>query len=87
MAEEAPLLNDEADHPHDVVFEQDGRRVIVMDSARYVDGRNTATDVVVPSSSREPSSATTGALAKTAPGSPGSGTWRPSASLRRLPTA
>ncbi len=50
MAEEAPLLNDEADHPHDVVFEQDGRRVIVMDSARYVDGRNTATDVVVPSS-------------------------------------
>lgn len=50
MAEEAPLLNDEADHPHDVVFERDGRRVIVMDSARYVDARNTGTDVVVPSS-------------------------------------
>lgn len=50
MAEEAPLLNDEADHPHDVVFERDGRRVIVMDSARYVDGRNRGTDVVVPSS-------------------------------------
>lgn len=50
MAEEAPLLNDEADHPHEVVFERDGRRVIAMDSARYVDGRNTGTDVVVPSS-------------------------------------
>lgn len=50
MAEEAPLLNDEADHPHDVVFERDGRRVIAMDSARYVDARNTDTDVVVPSS-------------------------------------
>ncbi len=50
MAEEAPLLNDEADHPHDVVLERDGRRVIAMDSARYVDGRNTDTDIVVPSS-------------------------------------
>jgi uncharacterized protein YunC (DUF1805 family) len=50
MAEEAPLLNDEADHPHDVVFESGGRRVIAMDSARYVDGRNRGTDVVVPSS-------------------------------------
>lgn len=50
MAEEAPLLNDEADHPHEVVFERDGRRVIAMDSARYVDARNTGTDVVVPSS-------------------------------------
>ncbi|MGZ0220207.1 MAG: hypothetical protein ACKVIY_14460 [Acidimicrobiales bacterium] len=50
MAEEAPLLNDEADHPHDVVHEQDGQRVIAMDSARYVDGRNTGRDVVVPSS-------------------------------------
>jgi uncharacterized protein YunC (DUF1805 family) len=50
MAEEAPLLNDEADHPHDVVFERDGRRIIAMDSARYVDSRNRGTDVVVPSS-------------------------------------
>ena len=50
MAEEAPLLNDEADHPHDVVFERDGRRVVVMDSARYVDERNRDRDVVVPSS-------------------------------------
>jgi hypothetical protein len=50
MAEEAPLLNDEADHPHDVVFEHDGRRVIAMDSARYVDARNRGNDVVVPSS-------------------------------------
>ena len=50
MAEEAPLLNDEADHPHDVVFERNGRRIIAMDSARYVDGRNRGTDVVVPSS-------------------------------------
>lgn len=50
MAEEAPLLNDEADHPHEVMCERDGRRVIAMDSARYVDARNTGTDVVVPSS-------------------------------------
>lgn len=50
MAEEAPLLNDEADHPHDVVAERDGRRVIAMDSARYVDARNRGRDVVVPSS-------------------------------------
>lgn len=50
MAEEAPLLNDEADHPHEVVFEQGPNRVVAMDSARYVDGRNHARDVVVPSS-------------------------------------
>ena len=50
MAEEAPLLNDEADHPHDVVVERDGGRVIAMDSARYVDARNRGRDVVVPSS-------------------------------------
>ena len=50
MAEEAPLLNDEADHPHDVVWEKDGRRVVAMDSARYVDNRNRDRDVVVPSS-------------------------------------
>jgi uncharacterized protein YunC (DUF1805 family) len=50
MAERAPLLDDEADHPHDIVFERNGRRVIAMDSARYVDARNTDRDVVVPSS-------------------------------------
>ncbi|MBN39251.1 MAG: hypothetical protein CL457_01050 [Acidimicrobiaceae bacterium] len=50
MAEKAPLLNDEADHPHDVVWEKDGRRVVAMDSARYVDSRNRDRDVVVPSS-------------------------------------
>ena len=50
MAEEAPLLNEEADHPHDVVSESPRGRVVAMDSARYVDGRNTDRDVVVPSS-------------------------------------
>ena len=50
MSEEAPLLNDEADHPHDVVWEKNGRRVVAMDSARYVDNRNRECDVVVPSS-------------------------------------
>ena len=49
MAEEAPLLNDEADHPQDIVVDRDGRRVIAMDSARYVDSRNFGNDVVVPS--------------------------------------
>ncbi len=34
MAEEAPLLNDEADHPQDIVVDRNGRRVIAMDSAR-----------------------------------------------------
>lgn len=50
MAEEAPLLNDEADHPHEVVLEAGDGRVVAMDSARYVDGRNRDGDVVVPSS-------------------------------------
>jgi len=50
MVEEAPLLNEESDHPHDVVFENSKGRVVAMDSARYVDGRNTTRDVVVPSS-------------------------------------
>jgi uncharacterized protein YunC (DUF1805 family) len=50
MAEEAPLLNDEADHPHDVVLEHIRGRVVAMDSARYVDARNEERDVVVPSS-------------------------------------
>lgn len=39
MSEEAPLLNDEADHPHDIVFSKSERRVVAMDSARYVDAR------------------------------------------------
>lgn len=50
MAEEAPLLHDEADHPHEAVLERDGKRVVAMDSARYVDARNTGRDVVVPAS-------------------------------------
>ena len=50
MAEEAPLLNDESDHPHEIVFENDRGRIVAMDSARYVDGRNRGKDVVVPSS-------------------------------------
>ena len=50
MSERAPLLDDEADHPHEVVHAEGDRRVIAMDSARYVDGRNTGTDVVVASS-------------------------------------
>ena len=50
MSEEAPLLNDEADHPHDVVLEHSQGRVVAMDSARYVDSRNEGRGVVVPSS-------------------------------------
>lgn len=50
MNERAPLLDDEDDHPHAVAFEADGRRVVTMDSARYVDGRNTGDDVVVAAS-------------------------------------
>ena len=50
MSEEAPLLNDEADHPHDVVLEHSQGRVVAMDSARYVESRNEGLDVVVPSS-------------------------------------
>ncbi len=50
MTEEAPLLNDESDHPHDIVLEHPQGRVVAMDSARYVDARNAERDVVVPSS-------------------------------------
>ena len=50
MTEEAPLLNDESDHPHDIVLEHPQGRVVAMDSARYVDARNAGRDVVVPSS-------------------------------------
>jgi len=49
MPEEAPLLNDEADHPHEIVDESPNGRVITMDSMRYVDARN-GRDVVVASS-------------------------------------
>ncbi|OJY52018.1 hypothetical protein [Pseudonocardia sp. 73-21] len=44
------LLEREQEHPQDVVVERDGRRVVTMDSARYVDAGNTLTDVVVPAS-------------------------------------
>ena len=50
MVEEAPLFNEESDHPHDVVFDSSRGRIVAMDSARYVDGRNSNRDVVVPSS-------------------------------------
>lgn len=50
MAEEAPLLADEADHPQDIVYEADGRRIVTIDSARYVDERNRDHDVVVAAS-------------------------------------
>lgn len=44
------LLEREKEHPQEVVAERDGRRVIVMDSARWVDERNTGRDVVLPAS-------------------------------------
>lgn len=49
MPEEAPLLNDEADHPQHVVAERDGKRIITIDSMRYVDARNSL-DVMVAAS-------------------------------------
>lgn len=42
-------LLDTEEHPQEVVAERDGRRVVTMDSARYVDERN-GSDVVVPAS-------------------------------------
>ena len=50
MATEAPLLANEADHPQEVVAAHGDRRIVVMDSARYVDARNSQSDVVVPAS-------------------------------------
>jgi hypothetical protein len=44
------LLEREKDHPQEVVAERDGRRIIIMDSARWVDERNTDRDVVLPAS-------------------------------------
>ena len=38
------------DHPQQVVFEKDGKRIVTMDSARYVDSRNTGRDIVVTAS-------------------------------------
>ena len=44
------ILDQEADHPQTVVAESDRGRVLAMDSARFIDGRNTGRDVVVPAS-------------------------------------
>lgn len=44
------LLEREQDHPQEIVLERHGRRIVTMDSARYVDARNTGRDVVVPAS-------------------------------------
>jgi hypothetical protein len=38
------------EHPQEVVVERDGRRVVTMDSARYVDASNQDRDVVIPAS-------------------------------------
>jgi hypothetical protein len=43
------LLEREGEHPQEVVVERAGRRVVTMDSARFVDRRN-GRDVVVPAS-------------------------------------
>ena len=45
------LLEREQDHPQEIVVDRDGRRIVTMDSARYVDARNTGTDVVIPAPS------------------------------------
>lgn len=44
------LLEREKDHPQVVVAERDGRRIVHMDSARFVDERNSGDDVVIPAS-------------------------------------
>jgi hypothetical protein len=44
------LLEREKDHPQEVVSENNGRRIVIMDSARWVDERNTERDVVLPAS-------------------------------------
>jgi hypothetical protein len=44
------LLERETDHPQETVAERDGRRIIIMDSARWVDERNSERDVVLPAS-------------------------------------
>jgi hypothetical protein len=44
------LLEREKDHPQTVVCDRGGRRIVYMDSARFVDERNSGTDVVLPAS-------------------------------------
>lgn len=44
------LLERETDHPQETVDERDGRRIVIMDSARWVDARNSERDVVLPAS-------------------------------------
>ncbi|MEU2005242.1 hypothetical protein ACH47B_29850 [Rhodococcus sp. NPDC019627] len=44
------LLEREKDHPQEIVAEREGRRIVIMDSARWVDDRNTDRDVVLPAS-------------------------------------
>jgi hypothetical protein len=44
------LLEREQEHPQEVISENNGRRIVIMDSARWVDERNTDRDVVVPAS-------------------------------------
>ena len=44
------LLERETEHPQTIVDERDGRAIVIMDSARWVDERNTGKDVVVPAS-------------------------------------
>lgn len=44
------LLEREEDHPQEIVFARDDRRVVAMDSARYTDSRNRGRDVVVAAS-------------------------------------
>ena len=44
------LLEREDEHPQTVVEERGDCRVVIMDSARWVDERNTGHDVVVPAS-------------------------------------
>jgi hypothetical protein len=44
------LLERETEHPQTRVDERDGRGIVIMDSARWVDERNRGRDVVVPAS-------------------------------------
>jgi uncharacterized protein YunC (DUF1805 family) len=44
------LLEREKNHPQSVAVERAGRRIVYMDSARFVDERNTTNDVVIPAS-------------------------------------
>ena len=47
--DEAPLLSEQEDHPQEVVAEHEGVRVVIMDSARYCDERNTG-DIAIAAS-------------------------------------